>query len=324
VHPAVVIFKFKNLLLTLHKGDAQVRQPIADAHDRRPSRLANVPAGVLKAAEQWKTHISLTYLTDEFCNSSNASLTSCTHGILNHSQIDSFTHEMNLTYRSWELAINRLLDLLNLFFPNDAKIWHSFYAENYFGGKVPEDRWQIMLEYECALRREMLAGRGMVPDMEYHHFMALAEGNAFAKARKSLLAEAAKEATKLFDSRLASLPSQQSQGPSNDPGSTQQSFQGGRREDAAKTSKPERARKCFACGRPGHWADDCKATSQKNGSDILIKRNAASKWVLPNGKDKFCFGFNGESRCRRSPCTNGAHLCTLCSLGDHGAFYCPA
>jgi hypothetical protein len=80
------------------------------------------------------------------------------------------------------LAINRLLDLLDLFFPDDAKTWRSFYSENYFGGKVPNDRWQIMLEYECALRREMLAGRGEIPDMEFHHFMALAEVNAFTKA----------------------------------------------------------------------------------------------------------------------------------------------
>lgn len=283
-----------------------------------------MPANVIKAAEQWKAHISLTYLTDEFCNSLNASLTSCSHGVLNHSQIESFDRETELSYRAWELGINRLLDLLDMFFPDDAIIWRNFYSENYFGGKIPEDRWQVMLEYECALRREMLPGHGNIPDMDYHHFMALAETNAFAKARKSLLAEATKEATKALESRLASLPTRQSQNPSRDQYSAQQPFQGGRREDAAKTSKSERPKKCFACGETGHWADDCKATIQKNGADILIKRNTAGKWLLPNGKDKFCFGFNGESRCRKSPCSNGAHLCTLCGVADHGAFFCSA
>jgi hypothetical protein len=170
-----------------------------------------VPANVLKAAEQWKAHISLTYLTDEFCNSPNTSLTSCTHSILNHSQIESFTHETDLTYRAWELAVNRLLNLLDVFFPADAATWCKFYLENYFGGKVPEDRWQIMLEYECALRREMLPGRGEIPDMEYHHFMALAESNTFTKARKSLLGEATKEVTKLLEARLGHLRSQSPQ-----------------------------------------------------------------------------------------------------------------
>ena len=63
----------------------------------------------------------------------------------------------------------------------------------------------MMLEYECALRHEMLPRHGSIPDMDYHHFMALAETNAFTKARKSLLAEATKEASKAFESRLASL-----------------------------------------------------------------------------------------------------------------------
>jgi hypothetical protein len=229
-----------------------------------------------------------------------------------------------LSYRAWELAINRLLDLLDLYFPDDAKNWRAFYSQNYFGGRIPEDRWQVMLEYECALRREMLPGRGDVPDMEYHNFMTMAEMNAFAKARKSLLTEAMKEATKAVESRLASVPSRQAQGSSREPSAAQHSFQGGRREDAAKTPKQERPKKCFACGESGHWADDCKAVTQKNGADILIKRNAAGKWLLSNGKDKFCFGFNGESRCKKSPCTNGAHLCTLCGLSDHGAFFCPA
>jgi hypothetical protein len=193
---------------------------------------------MLKAAKQWKSHISLTYLSDEFCNSANASLTSCTHGILNHSQIDSFTHESDLSYHSWELAINRLLDLLDLFFPDDAQSWHMFYLENFFGGKVSEDCWQVMLEYECSLRREMLPGHGE-PDMDYHYFMAQAEASAFTKARKSMLAEATKEASKLFESRLTSLPARHTQGSSHDAGPSQQSFQGGRREDAEKTPKTE-------------------------------------------------------------------------------------
>ena len=91
----------------------------------------------MKAAEQWKAHISLTYLTDEFCNSPNASLTSCSHGILNHAQIESFARETDLSYRAWELGINRLLDLLDMFFPDDAALWRSFYSDNYFGGKIP-------------------------------------------------------------------------------------------------------------------------------------------------------------------------------------------
>jgi hypothetical protein len=303
-----------------------LRQPLLDAHDRRPSRLASVPANVLKAAEQWKAHISLTYLTDEFCNSPNASLTSCTHGILNHSQIDSFTRETNLSYRAWELTVNRLLDLLDLFFPNDGRpvVWRNFYSQNYFGGKIPEDRWQVMLEYECSLHREMFPGRGKIPDMDFHHFMSLAESNAFAKARKTLLGEASKEALKLLEARIPSFSNRQSQGSSRDPNPNQQSFQGGQRDGAMKTTKSERPKKCFACGESGHWADDCKAVTQKNGADILIKCNSAGKWLLPNGKDKFCFSFNGESRCRKSPCTNGAHLCTLCGVADHDAFFCAA
>jgi hypothetical protein len=109
---------------------------------------------------------------------------SCTHRILNHSQIDTFTHETDLSYRAWELGVNRLLDLLDLFFPADTLIWRNFYSENYFRGKIPEDRWQVMLEYETALRCKMLPGCGEVPDMDYHHFMSLAETNVFAKARK--------------------------------------------------------------------------------------------------------------------------------------------
>jgi len=221
------------------------------------------------------------------------------------------------------LAVNRFLDLLDVHFPEDAAVWRSFYSENFFGGKVPDERWQTMLEYDCALRREMLPGHGDVPDMDYIHFMALAESNALAKARKSLLAEATKEATKLVESRFPSLPSRHTQASSRDQNGGQSLFQGGQREAAAKT-KSERPKKCFACGESGHWADDCKAVSQKNGRDILIKRNLGGKWVLPNGKDKFCFSFNGETRCRKSPCTNGTHLCTLCGLADHGAFFCPA
>jgi Zinc knuckle len=221
------------------------------------------------------------------------------------------------------LAINRWLDLLDSFFPDDGVVWRAFYSDNFFGGKIPDDRWQIMLEYESLLRREMFPGRGEVPDMEYHHFMSVAEGNSFTKARKVLLAEASKEASKLLESRLASAPARHGQSSSRD-GQSSQSFQGGQREVAAKTSKSEHPKKCFACGESGHWADDCKAVTQKNGADILIKRNAAGKWLLPNGKDKFCFGFNGENRCRKSPCTNGAHFCTLCNAVDHGAFFCPA
>jgi Zinc knuckle len=271
-----------------------------------------------------RAHIPLHYLTDEFINSPNASLTSCTSGILNHAQIELFVHETDLTYRAWELAINRWLDLLEMFFPNDAAVWRSFYSDNYFGGKIPEDRWQLMLEYECALRREMLPGRGFVPDMEYHHFMALAETNAFNKTRQSLLTEATNNAMKALDARLASIPPRQSQGSSRGPNPGQQSFQPGLREDSAKTFKSERSKKCFACGETGHWLDDCKASVQKSGAEIIIKRNAAGKWVLPNGKDKFCYTFNGESRCRKSPCRNGAHMCSLCGLADHGAFFCSA
>jgi Zinc knuckle len=261
----------------------------------------------------------LVYLTDEFCNSPNASLTSCTGGVLNHSQIDSFVQESDLSYRAWELAINRFLDLLDLRFPDDAAVWRAFYSENYFGGKIPEDRWQVMLEYDCVLRREMLPGQGHIPDMEFIHYMALAEGNALTKARQAILAEA----TKIVESRISSLPSRHSQGSSRDPEGGQSSFQGGQREVAAKTAKSERAKKCFACGESGHWASDCRAVTQKNGRDILIRRGANGKWVLPNGKDKFCFTFNGEGRCKKSPCNYGTHLCTLCGLADHGAFFCP-
>jgi Zinc knuckle len=238
--------------------------------------------------------------------------------VLNHSQIDTFVQESDLSYRAWELAVNRFLDLLELNFPVDAAVWRSFYAENFFGGKIQDDRWQIMLEYDCSLCREMLPGHGCVPDMDYIHFMALAEGNALVKARKSILAEA----TKIVESRMSSFPSRPSQGSSRDTGGGHSSFQGGQREVAAKTAKPERAKKCFACSESGHWADDCKAATQKNGQDILIKRGINGKWVLPNGS-KFCFTFNGEGRCRKSPCNYGTHLCTLCGLADHGAFFCP-
>jgi hypothetical protein len=283
-----------------------------------------VPANVTKAAELWKAHISLTYLTNEFCNSPNASLTSCTHGILNHSQIESFTHKTDLSYRAWELTVNRLLDLLDVFFPNDAVIWWKFYSDNYFGRKIPKDRWQVMLEYKCSLCREMLPGRGEIPDMDYHHFMAFAESNAFAKARKALLSKASKEAVKLLEACISSLPNRQSQGSSRDPNPSQQSFQGGQCDGTTKATKSDCHKKCFACGESSHWANDCKATMQKNGTDILIKWNATRKWLLPNGKDKFCFSFNGESHCRKSPCTNGAHLCTLCSVTNHGTFFCPS
>jgi hypothetical protein len=287
---------------------------------------------VLKAATKWTSHISFSFLTDEFIKLPTAKLTSYAHGVLSHPLIDTVTSEDRLDVKTWERCARRFISLLQLNFPPLAAEWEDYYNHWYFGGKISDARWQARLEYDILHRAHTLPPADEPPSDDLDSLWLLAEEAASAKARADARHEAAEDAKKILAQIANAHPwsertQRTSQNNSDAQAPTDSGFRVGQGVSKAKSTAQKSPTKpvqfCIACGGRNHWSSSCKAGTQINGRELLVARDSSRVWSLVGGAH-VCFNFNGSNGCNKSPCPDRAHVCTLCQSADHGAFFCKA
>jgi hypothetical protein len=241
-----------------------------------------------------------------------------------------------MPFDQWQRAAQHFLNLIKRFWPEYFEAWDKYYLGFYFGGCISSECWPAARAYDKILRDECRPSKGLLPAFDVQTFWDKAEEITLILAKKLLREEIQTEMKAMMAANVPSKASQAAAAPvqggkeqcnsvaavassSSNVTSAPPLFQGRQ----AATQTPHQF--CYRCGSRSHWNGGCTATQQVNGKELQVAVNTRGAVVLRD-LSRFCYNFNKADGCPPSdpPCTNGAHVCSLCLSKSHGAITCMA
>ena len=118
-----------------------------------------VPDVIRDKFARWEVHIPLTYLTDSFCSSQQASQSSLSDFLIvvegqlsTKSKSLSSAGELDMTFDEWHQAWQRLLKLIEQYHPEELALWQTHYSSIMIKETRGED-WPLWLAYDTEVRR---------------------------------------------------------------------------------------------------------------------------------------------------------------------------
>ncbi|KAJ6537924.1 hypothetical protein B0H19DRAFT_1079022 [Mycena capillaripes] len=328
-------------------GSGAVEYPAQSGQNTSRKRPARIPgltasnAGYLipeairkKFADGWKTHVPLQYLTDTYYSFTNQSSKELNDSFTMDGSVGTIISvakelpidgELHLTFDEWFQAWNRLLELIQQYFPEDHDAWKAHFRSLRDRPNRAQN-WSLCLEYDSQIRRRALN----VPlDPAILHLEIWNELESVHIGKRAITFVRRELNSNTNGGRGARppnnsdreqgagkgrfLPYNSSDRPSSDPTN---SF----RPNNGKT-------RCFVCGSsdPSHKARSCTADRLVTGKPtILIVQYRGGPRKDRNGF-VYCFTFNGHRGCPRGvDCEQGKHWCSLCGAksGLHTAQNC--
>lgn len=266
-------------------------------------------------ARNWQEHISLTYLTDRFCDPSTESKGRTSQiavdrsGVLVTSEQPlADTNEEKLSFEDWHKAWLRFLSLIKHYIPKIHDKWRTHF-ERIREAPDNQSNWRTWLTYDITLRRR-----------------SIFEGLDPARFHRALWHRIELDTPKHVASQQSSNRFQQSS--SRFPAGSSSSRQSDRGNQQDKQLRPHQTRwksssRCLLCAGP-HYSRGCRATTQVNGRPTLITSRDEGKSYTDSDGNRYCFAYNGATGCTSQSCSKGVHKCTLCKSMEHGAQSCPS
>ena len=118
-----------------------------------------IPDAIRNKFARWEVHIPLTYLTDSFCSSQQASQSSLSDflavidgQLTTKSKSLSPAGELDMTFNEWHQAWQRLLKLIEQYHLEELALWQTHYSSIMVKETRGED-WPLWLAYDTEVRR---------------------------------------------------------------------------------------------------------------------------------------------------------------------------
>ncbi|CUA76637.1 similar to polyprotein [Rhizoctonia solani] len=241
-----------------------------------------VPKAVvdLFTKKNWSSHISLRYLTDEYCQQ-----------VDRHDQLRDTMHfdsgsgtwvtssaelpdlsESSLAFVQWMRAFQRLLAILRSMSHLRTPYWeaHGHIVEHH---PSLTSNWPLVLAYDIAMRRRSVLDRSLdvsiFQERVFNDLRPQFERRAMEDFVCGLYATETTRRAPAAEARTARGQLQIAAGPSSAP------------TRASGPSSQGEPLWCFVCGSSAHTSRTCRATAQVSGKELVMTRSADGKnWVI--------------------------------------------
>ncbi|CUA71572.1 Dynein heavy chain domain-containing protein 1 [Rhizoctonia solani] len=230
--------------------------------------------------KNWSSHISLRYLTDEYCQQ-----------VDRHDQLRDTMHfdsgsgtwvtssaelpdlsESSLAFVQWMRAFQRLLAILRSMSHPRTPYWeaHGHIVEHH---PSLTSNWPLVLAYDIAMRRRSVLDRSLdvsiFQERVFNDLRPQFERRAMEDFVRGLYATEAARRAPAAETQTARGQLQIAAGPSSAP------------NRASGPSSQGEPLWCFVCGGSAHTSRTCRATAQVSGKELVTTRSADGKnWVI--------------------------------------------
>ena len=223
--------------------------------------------------------------------------------------------ELNLTLDEWHQAWRCLLELIDTFIHKELHLWEAHY--NFIvNSENRSEMWSLYLAYDVEIRKRAtqslidpsMFSIGVWNDLETRY-----------TAKKVLnLVQADLKHDRSHSSHQPAVPETHGEQCNSRNCSHNHSFCGQHQHAFDKTGR------CIFCGDQSraHLSRNCTASSFANRAPCFLLRQEPTGTRQSKYGKRYCYAWNGPSRCGQSPCSRGDHACTLCGTSLHTAQQC--
>ncbi|CUA68220.1 Alpha-mannosidase 2C1 [Rhizoctonia solani] len=241
-----------------------------------------VPKAVvdLFTKKNWSSHISLRYLTDEYCQQVNwhDQLRDTMHfdsgsgtWVTSSAELPDLSESL-LAFVQWMRAFQRLLAILRSMSHPRTPYWeaHGHIVEHH---PSLTSNWPLVLAYDIAMRRHSVLDRSLdvsiFQERVFNDLRPQFERRAMEDFVRGLYATETTRRAPAAEARTARGQLQIAAGPSSAP------------TRASGSSSQGKPLWCFVCGGSAHTSRTCRATAQVSGKELVTTRSADGKnWVI--------------------------------------------